>query len=744
MPTASVALPDTGATPAIGSKVARPKRSLALAIPVAVLLLLYWSLAVSAVRDKCATYDEGHFLAGGYCFWAFNDYRFASFEGPLPQRWAALPLLWNKPECPHVHDPNIYNSFQFGHDFLFRVGNDPDQLLRHTRPAAALLSTSLGLLIFLWSKRLFGYPGGLISLVLFTFCPTMLANGPLLKADMASALFFTASTGCLWRVLERVTFGRTAASCLILAGLFLSKLTAPLIVVIAAALVFVRLLSRRPLPVDMGWRGDIGSRFKQGLLFAALAVVHFLAVWGVVWAAYGFRYSALNQPPEAVAQMYATDFDYRLSKAGRAAPMLRWLHDARLLPEACVYGLTFQTAAVQTGYPAFLNGEFRAAGGFPGFFPYCWMYKNPLALFGVLALAVWGLLLDWRRPSNQQQTGETTCDRLPTLYDLSPLLVLLAAHWTAVLSAGLDVGHRYLVPTYPAVYILAGAGAVWFRSLSREQSNSRLGWLASATLVVLLSAFATESLLTWPNFLAYFNPLAGGPRHGYRHLVDSSLDWGQDLPGLRKWLEANVRSEQDAVYLAYFGTANVSHYGIRANNLTSEPPKSYGTWAPLRGGIYCISASMLQMDTQGPWDEERDRELQEYSRFATRYGETQNTPDGRAKLSKLAPPERWPEILQRFELLVFRKLCVALRGREPDDQVGYSILIYRLSDQDVARALLAPPETRVRPRRAEEKKVSRSAAAASGAASSDSIRSRRSRGLEAIPGAFASYGGRRG
>jgi hypothetical protein len=658
-------------------------------------LLSYWSLAVTAVRDKCATFDEGHFLAGGYCFWAFNDYRFASFEGPLPQRVAALPLLWNKPQCPDVHDTNIYNSFRFGHDFLFRVGNDADQLLRRTRPAAALLSTLLGLLVFLWSKRLFGYPGGLISLVLFTFCPTMLANGPLLKADMASALFFTAAAGCLWRVLERVTFGRLAASCLTLAGLFLSKLTAPLIVVIATALVLIRLLSRRPLPVDMGWRGEVQARYKQGLLFAALALVHFVAVWGIVWAAYGFRYSALNQPSDAVAKMYAADFNFRLERAGRAAPMLRLLHDSRLLPEACVYGLAFQTAAVQQGRPAFLNGDFRETGGFPGFFPCCWLYKNPLAQFGVLALSLGGLLLAWRRPSDQQQNDEATSGRVPTLYDLSPLLVLLAVQWTALLLGGIDIGHRYLAPTYPATYILAGAGGIWFTSVAREQANGMLGWLAPRTLVCLLVAFAVESLTTWPNFLAYFNPLAGGPRHGYRHLVDSSLDWGQDLPGLNRWLEANVRPEErDAVYLAYFGTASLSHYGIRAHRLAADPPERNAEWVPPRGGIYCISATMLQMDKQGPWDEEREKELQEHVRLAARFMQARNSPDARTELFRSVPVDRWPRILERFESIVFRKLCVALRNREPDDQVGHSILIYRLSAEDVSQALRAPPQVR--------------------------------------------------
>ena len=82
---------------------------------------------------------------------------------------------------------------------------------------------------------------------------------------------------------------------------------------------------------------------------------------------------------------------------------------------------------------------------------------------------------------------------------------------------------------------------------------------------------AVDSLRTWPNYLAYFNQLAGGPRNGYKHLVDSSLDWGQDLPGLKKWLDANDPVIDDGrkeaqrkrpVYVSYFGTGDLSAYRI--------------------------------------------------------------------------------------------------------------------------------------------------------------------------------------
>ena len=69
-------------------------------------------------------------------------------------------------------------------------------------------------------------------------------------------------------------------------------------------------------------------------------------------------------------------------------------------------------------------------------------------------------------------------------------------------------------------------------------ASGRFGSLPRSAFIfaALLGWHAIESIKVAPDFLAYFNELAGGPANGYRHLVDSSLDWGQDLPKLKEWL----------------------------------------------------------------------------------------------------------------------------------------------------------------------------------------------------------------
>jgi hypothetical protein len=70
-----------------------------------------------------------------------------------------------------------------------------------------------------------------------------------------------------------------------------------------------------------------------------------------------------------------------------------------------------------------------------------------------------------------------------------------------------------------------------------------------------------STLKTYPDYLAYFNEVAGGPENGHRFLVDSNLDWGQDLKGLKWWMDDHGVKK---IEFAYFGTVDPSWYGINA------------------------------------------------------------------------------------------------------------------------------------------------------------------------------------
>jgi hypothetical protein len=447
-----------------------------------------------------------------------------------------------------------------------------------------------------------------------------------------------------------------------------------LIVPMVVLLFVVRTIWGRPIEVKLGRTWRISGRLKQTSVLLGIAVTQVLMVLLIIWAFYGFRYSTVDEL-QPIHHEFLSPWSSELNRVGNLRPTIEWAREHRLLPEAYLYGFT-QAVSQSQSRRAFLNGEYSLEGWWY-FFPFCLVAKTPLSVFLLLGLSAVTLIMG--RPPG-------------ILYRVMPLLALLVVYWAFALTSHLNIGHRHLLPTYPAMFVLAGGVIMQGRGERRS--------LVGLVVVLGIFVFIAESLLIWPDYLAYFNAAAGGPKQGYRRLVDSSLDWGQDLPGLRRWLENQGLAVQGdtQVYLSYFGTASPTYYGIRASRLPSWPfgnPITRDTSpVPMKGGVYCISATMLQQicsSAFGKWCKEFEHDYWGSMEVARLHSLTENDPESRATMIKEVGPHRLDRILMRFEELRFGRLCLFLRHRIPDAQVGYSILIYRLSDNEIEAALLQPP-----------------------------------------------------
>jgi hypothetical protein len=114
----------------------------------------------------------------------------------------------------------------------------------------------------------------------------------------------------------------------------------------------------------------------------------------------------------------------------------------------------------------------------------------------------------------------------------------------------------------------------------------------------------------------------------------------------------------------------------------------------LTGGLYCISATMLNSVYTayfGPWCRAFEEEYQDLKGRVTPLLDLAGKPP---ELRAYVEPEGsvvWEERLAKFRHLRLGRLCAALRKRTPDGNAGFSILIYRLTDQEVVDALEGPP-----------------------------------------------------
>jgi len=690
---------------------------------VAAILLLFWVAMVASLRDKSLVFDEVLHATAGFSYWRFGDYGFQPENGNLPQRVAGLPLALGSYKAPATDSSEWRNSQApvVGYNWFYELGNDAERMAASGRAACGVLAVLLGAVVWAWSRKLFGPKGGMISLILYVLNPTILANGALMTSDMAAALFLLAATWGWWAVLQRMSAGRVVVSALLMGCLFVSKASAVLVIPVMLALAAARVFDGQPLPIASGrWRGEISSRARQALAFAAVGIVHIVVVVAVIWTFYGFRFSAFPSPGSG--DRFLAPWEYVLDlpdpfAAGQHPPptgafhAVDFLRKHELLPEAWLYGFgdVLHSAKVRR---TFWNGEYSETG-WAGFFPYTFLVKTPLSVFGVCALA---LAAGWAARKKDPKA------RL--LYATLPLWALLAVYWLAAISSHLDIGHRHLLPVYAPMFVLCGVSACW---LGRR-------W-AGPALCALLVLLAAETAWRFPNYLAYFNGLVR-PADAYRHVVDSSLDWGQELPAAKHYIDRHP--EGAPFYLSYFGMASPAYYGISARLLfsfggpyargnpdflmTKLPPdrvdeevarlqKERTTYdlmgvgqmgndvyavflkkAPelrLEGGTYLISATMLQpvyyYGPRGPWN---DRYEATYQRLQKEVEPLLTLdPGARAEAFKRYDLDALGPLLDQFEQYRLARLTAYLRQREPDNTLNYAILVYRLTDADLVRAL---------------------------------------------------------
>jgi hypothetical protein len=643
-------------------------------IAVGLLLAAHAALAFTSLRTKSLTFDESAYLVGGASYWAYGDYRLNPEAGALPQRWAALPLALAGHAPPDRSDPAWADAdpWRLGNRWLYHSSLPTGEVVRRARGMMVWLSLAFAGLVFVAARALWGPSGALVSLAAYAFSPTLLAHARLATSDLAAAGFLLAATFAVWRLARRVTPARVFASALAIAALLLSKYSGLVIAPMAVLVVAGVAAARRATPwcCAGGLRGRArGWARALPLALAALAVI--LAVWALVWGAYGLRF-AMTAEPDAVAHPFRP-WSQVLSAGGAQAKVIAAAREARVLPEAFLYGWAHAVYAGQQRR-SFLLGE-HSLSGFRSFFPVLFGAKTSPALFALLAVAVAALLLMPRR-----RRGALLARALP-------LGVLIAVYAAAALASRLNIGHRHLLPVELAMIVLLGASGWRLARASRVRRG---------LVVVALTGLALEALHIWPDYLAYWSPLAGGPVRGYRIAVDSSLDWGQDLARLGEELAGRrERGESGPIYLAYFGTASPLHHQVTARRLTSYLTYDWDRPdpRPLAGGTYWISATQLQnLYTRAPGHWTRDYEW----RYQLLRGLVQALlaadDETRAALARSVGGEAELERSQALYCdLRFARLAAFLRQREPDRRFGYSIHEYRLSDEQVREWLEGPP-----------------------------------------------------
>lgn len=520
------------------------------ATPVAVILLLIFCFHVlTLIPRKSLTVDEPANIAVGFAFLKTGDVNLGEDTPPLVRVISALPLLALHPRLP-LEDSSWQDRIHWKFGNVFFDSNPPPLYFRMifwSRVPMVLIGCALGGWVYFVARRFFGSSAALAALFLFTLEPNILANAMLVKNDVTAALVYLWFFYAAWHYLLSPGLRGALHVATVMAIGMLTKFSLLILFGLAGILLCAAWFlhrARRSLEAAGGPPPLLAGLLKHILAGVVLIVV-------IVNLGYGlelFRTHLLHVPLHSSLSRVLSHF----------------------LPATMLAGIESVFQVTGTGWPGFLAGHYSTTG---------WWFYYPLALaiklpVPILILFTAGLVYslyvivrdrDWR-----------------WFLPFFAVIIYLVPSLGSKVNAGL----RHILPIFPPLCILAGAMIA--RVLER-------GWKpVKVTAALLLMALPVLVLRTYPDYLAYFNEVVGGPRNGWKYLSDSNLDWGEELPRLASYVR---RNQIDDLKLAYLGGGNPEYYGIHATML--EVPYAWESHdLPQRispsPGTYAISVTLLQ------------------------------------------------------------------------------------------------------------------------------------------------------
>jgi hypothetical protein len=211
------------------------------------------------------------------------------------------------------------------------------------------------------------------------------------------------------------------------------------------------------------------------------------------------------------------------------------------------------------------------------FFPFAWLVKTPISIILLFISSLLAIIYHKFYIKDKEKFW------IVILF-LTPWLV----YWAFTLRGSLNIGIRHLMPTVPFVLLMI---AFVLREFFRNKKHILLKYGAVGALCIYLMV---STLSNYPYFISYFNESV--PRdQRYKYLVDSSLDWGQDMLRLQKYINDN---HIESIKMDYFGGSVPSYYIPQATPWHSSYGPTSG-WLAVSATFY--QSSKLYGEKEGKW-----------------------------------------------------------------------------------------------------------------------------------------------
>lgn len=494
-------------------------------------LALIFIFGFFSILDKSMTWDERCYIgAGKYILNTGNfQYNIFAYHPPLSFYINSIFIM------PFKFGEKIFsndNCWIIGNDMVYHSGYSPRLMLILARLPFILMSMILALYIFYWAKQLYGIKSGLLAIGLYTFSTSIISQSNLAMTDFTVTFFIFTTMYYYWK------FSLSNKNIhLFLASIFfgfamLSKLTGLILIPVLMIMIFYDALKDK--------RGK-----KRFLSVTKKLSIIFIIGFFIMFAGYGFQFKPLKDvmPNHYVYRAYE-EFNKQIQNNALRKSVVYAFEKVPIPFPSYFFGFGSVSFHSKEGQGSFLNGRIFLKT--PWYYPIAvFFYKTQISLFALIILSIFYF--------NKTKSKYPSYEYIQIL----PILVIFILFMLSNMTAGL----RHIIPVYPFIFLFCG-----------KIARLKNGWI-NTVLVILFVYYTISSLLIFPNYMVYFNEFAGGAGNGYKHLVGGNLDQGQDLPGLKKFMEEN---HVNKINLSYFGSIDPKEYV----NYDYLPSPYFQPWVP--------------------------------------------------------------------------------------------------------------------------------------------------------------------
>ena len=590
---------------------------------VYLLLSLHGGLLACSAALHSPVNGEVPALAAGIRHWQEGRFDLYRVTPPLVRMVAALPVLAMQPATDWSRLQDAVGrrpEFDVGDDFIRANGERSFCLFTAARWACIPFSILGGYICFRWARELYGVAPGIMAAILWCFSPAIIAHAQLISGDGVAMAMGVVAGYLLWCWLCHPTWYNTALVGLVLGLTELTKTTWIMLFLLWPTLWFAWKLTERPLASLRGC-GREAIRLTTILLLGICLINLGYGGEGSFHRFGDIRFISGTLAGAVDYRNMAFEGGNRFSKSCLASVRVP-------LPLSYVQGIDIQKRDFEACRHSYLAGYWAGSGWWYYYF-YALAVKEPLGTWCLAALAI-GMTVFGRRHKRSSppvllsdKVGGRSASWRDEMIVLLPGLTLLVFVSS---QTGFSVHSRYVIPALPFFYVWISKVARVFETrpqfLPLSGQRRQVGWRHKgivewfrtrrnpimAIMVALALAWSIGSSLSiYPHSLSYFNELAivlptpadasypqpintisedhgvwstikymltAGPRNGPRHLLDSNIDWGQDLFYLKDWLDRHPDAKLDG--LAYWGSYPATLAGVPATPYPPSGPEEKG------------------------------------------------------------------------------------------------------------------------------------------------------------------------